>query len=108
MRAGRLNKRVTLQRRASGEDDFGQPVETWNPIATRWASIRPLAGREYFAAHGQNSAVNTEIRIRYDNTVAGLVAADRVLFGSTVYDIESVINPNQSNDELVIMAVLHG
>lgn len=47
MRAGKLNRRVTIQRRESGYDEAGQPVDTWADAAEVWADV---AGKTGFGA----------------------------------------------------------
>ena len=39
MKAGTLNRRVTIQRRVPGQDEAGQPIDTWEDMATVWANI---------------------------------------------------------------------
>lgn len=88
MRAGQLNKRVTLQTPAAGQDEFGQPLTGWTDVATVWASITDMTGREYIAAAAVQTSVQTRITIRYR---AGIVAAMRVLHGADVYNIAAVL-----------------
>ena len=105
MNPGRLNKRVTLLQQTATQNSLGESVESFSNLANRWAAIEPLNGREYFQTSGENSEVTTRIRLRYDSKTQLLTHKDRVLYGSTVYLIESVINPKQGNAELVLMCV---
>lgn len=101
--AGKLDKRVTLQQREAVSPDrtsSGAPDKAWADVAEVWASIEPLRGRELFAADAVQSKVSVRIRIRYR---AGVTAAMRVVRGSTVYNIEAVINPRAANVELELM-----
>jgi SPP1 family predicted phage head-tail adaptor len=104
VKAGRMNKRMTFQSQSTTQDSVGQLVETWSDICERTVSIEPLIGREYFNASGQNSEVTTKIRLRYDSTIGALKPYDRGVHGTVVYDIISVINPNERGTELVLMA----
>lgn len=83
---------------------MGGVVETWGTYKTVYAAVEPLNGKEYFDSERRAADVNTRIRIRY---VAGVVPKMRVLFGSRVFDIKSVINPSERNRELVLMCVEH-
>ena len=48
MQAGRLNTRVTLQRRTAGQDAAGQPIDGWADVATTWADFpRPAGPRSH-------------------------------------------------------------
>lgn len=109
MKAGRLRYAVQIQRQSSTKNSRGEFVQTWTLLATRRASLRPLAGREYWQASGEHSDVNTEIRIRYDAALAGLKPQDRIVdtgkSPQVIYDIESVIRPRETERELVLMCV---
>lgn len=109
MRAGVLRYSVTIRRRSASKDGFGQFAESYSTVVTRRASIEPLNGREYFQASGEHSAVDTRIRVRYDSALAGVVASDEVVDAGrspqVVYDVQSVIRPRETAEELVLMCV---
>lgn len=88
MQAGKLKHRITLQRPAAGQDAYGQPLTGWTDVATVWASITDMTGREYIAAAAVQASVQTRITIRYR---ADIVAAMRVLHGTDVYNIAAVL-----------------
>lgn len=107
MQPGRLRKQLSIQRQVTTVDAVGQLVDTWNLLVTRMAAVEPLNGREYFNASGENSNVSTRIRMRYDATVGSAKPYDRIVDQSVSpqieYDIESVINPNERNTEVIFM-----
>jgi SPP1 family predicted phage head-tail adaptor len=88
MRAGRLDKLVSLQSRSATQDAYGEQLTTWTAIADVWASVEDMTGRQYFAAQAAQNPVQTKITIRKR---AGVVPAMRVVHGSDIYDIESVL-----------------
>jgi len=96
----RLNKRVTIQRLEKVPDDYGQPVDTWVDVATLWAAIEPLRGREYFSAMSEHAEVTTRIRIRYRDDVDRTM---RVVYGSIVFEILHIIHPEFDRRELQLM-----
>ena len=100
MRIGKLRHRVILQEYISSKDSFGAEVETWSDIATVWASIEPLSGREYFAAQQINAEVSAKITIRYRASVKPTM---RVLFEGRIFEILSVINTEEKKRELILM-----
>ncbi|SEJ31649.1 phage head-tail adaptor, putative, SPP1 family [Azotobacter beijerinckii] len=101
MRVGSLRHRLTFQRRQTGTDDFGQPLAGWEDIATVWASIEPISGRELLAAQQTQGEITHRIRCRYRD---GLSTASRALFKERVFDLQSVINPRELNASLEILA----
>ncbi|NBS77711.1 MAG: head-tail adaptor protein, partial [Betaproteobacteria bacterium] len=50
LRAGQMNRRITLQRPSTAQDTYGGPVRTWTDLGTFWAEIQPLSGRELESA----------------------------------------------------------
>lgn len=97
MNVGRLSQRVTIKRRAVGRDAIGQPVETWEDVATVWANIRHLSGAESIKADQDVSVVRASIRIRYR---AGLDAGMRVHHGATVYEVKAVLPDEQRREHV--------
>ena len=100
MQAGRLNKRVLIQSPATGQDATGEPTTGWTDVATVWASIVDVSGREYVAAGGLQNSAQTKITIRYRS---GIVPSMRVVHGATIYGIEAVLE--QGRDALLLMCV---
>ncbi|MDT0137716.1 phage head closure protein [Acidovorax sp. PRC11] len=91
MRAGDLNRRITIQRRGAATDAWGSPVpgsENWVEVAEAWASIKTLSGLGAIKADAQASTVKASIRVRWRTDVA---AGMRVLHGGTVYDVQAVL-----------------
>lgn len=102
MRLGPLNKRITFQSPKTGRDTFGQPLVGWDDVATVWASVEPISGRELLAAQQMQGEVTHRIRLRY---LAGITTATRILFGARVFDIQSAINAREAGASLEILAV---
>lgn len=100
---GQLRHRVTLQVASRTRTARGNVTETWNDIATVWARIRAVSGREYFAAQQAQSEVKTEITARYRR---GVTPAWRVKHGNSIYDIEAVL-PDIKNEYMRLMCVEH-
>jgi SPP1 family predicted phage head-tail adaptor len=104
MSAGLRDKKVQIQRQGSTQDAAGQLSDMWTTQATVWASIKPVSGREYFNASGERAEVTHTIGILYGPTVA---PRDRIVYGSRMFDIKSVINVDERNRELLLMCTEH-
>lgn len=107
--AGRLNKRITFQRKSSTTDDWGQPLQTWTDYATVWANIRTITGsgfvnHEFEAGGTEVSRGTASIRIRKRTD---LNAYMRVSYAGNVYDIKSIL-PDEEGDEYLDVAVAFG
>jgi SPP1 family predicted phage head-tail adaptor len=105
MSAGRYRHRITIERPISGQDDYGAPIEGWEPIGTFAASIEPLTGREYIAAFAVQSEISTRLRLRY---VAGILPSYRATYRGITYDVLSIINREMRNIELELMCKSSG
>ena len=89
MQAGKLRSRVTIQATSGAEDDRGGTAAGWTALVTVWANVAPMSGNEAFAAFKQNPEVTSVVTIRYRT---GVTPANRIVVGSRVLDITSVID----------------
>ncbi|KKW66925.1 hypothetical protein AAV94_12665 [Lampropedia cohaerens] len=101
LEAGRLDQRVTIRKLTTGRNpNTGGIIETWSDVATVWAAVEPLNGREFFAASAQQSEVTTRIRMRYRPDITPQM---KINHNGSEYDIQAVINPKSKGAELVLM-----
>ena len=61
---GELNERVTFKREVRADDGMGGSVSAWQTIATVWALVRPLSGREGLASAQVEASANYLIVVR--------------------------------------------
>lgn len=99
MRAGNLRHEVAIQSRSTSQDEFGQPVETWSTVATVWASIDPISGREFIGKSGEAAQVSHRVVMRH----TAVTPAHRILFGSRVFDVQHVGNYRERNEFLELL-----
>lgn len=93
MDIGRLNRRVTFQRKTATTDALNQPLEQWTDFATAWADVRFKTGLQSIVgelASAEQDGVECSVRIRYRSDIT---AAMRIVDGSAIYDIKQVL-PN--------------
>lgn len=100
MEAGRLDKRVTIQEPRINRNSLGEPETTWTTVATVWASVEPLQGREFWSQQQVQSEITTRIRIRH---LPGVTAKSRILYSDLIYNIRSMISPRERGEELQLM-----
>lgn len=108
MDIGNLRHRVKIESYTPARDSYGAEIENWISVATVWASVEPISGKEYFASKQINAEVTTTITMRYH---VGISPAMRVIFKERIFEILSVINLEERNIALVLMckeAVPHG
>ena len=97
---GKLRHRVTLQRPVITKDNIGQEIEEWQDVATVWASVEPLSGKEYFSAKQVNSEVSAKITLRF---LQGITPEVRVILDKHTYNILAVINFGERNVYLQLL-----
>ena len=100
MEIGKLRHRVTLQKQINAQNDYGATVTKWRDVATVWAEIKPLSGREYFSAQQVQSEVTTQIWLRYRDDVKPTMLVNH---NGKHYEILSVLNTNGRNTSLQLM-----
>jgi head-tail adaptor len=84
MRAGRLDRRVTIQRKSIVLADSGEQIESWASLSTnRPASVTPVSGAERFGGDQIESRQQVEFRIRWSMDVADLSPLDRIVYPSS-------------------------
>ncbi len=88
--AGDLDQRVTIERPERAPDGGGGHTVTWEPVATVWAAVEPLSGRERLQAQQVQSAVTYRIRIRRR---ADITAGMRVVWCGQVTNIRACPDP---------------
>lgn len=103
MEAGNLRHRIELQFESKTQDSTGDPVsDGWTTFATRWAFVKPLTGREVVQAQQIHAETTHSITLRYMN---GINEAHRVLYEGRDFQILSVINVEERDKELILLAV---
>lgn len=100
MRAGELHERVTIQRQSAGQDTYGADVTIWTDVATVWAAVEPLLGREFVEGRRLEAEVTTKIRMRRRDWVTPSM---RVVHGTSTYNVVSVQHVRSERRELVLM-----
>lgn len=86
---GELRQRVTIQQKSVTRDAFGAETISWTDVATVWAKIWHLRGRELMDAQQAEADTSTQITIRYR---AGILPTMRVVHGSAIYDIQAALD----------------
>lgn len=81
MAAGKLDRKITIQRKSESQLPSGEPVEAWANLAVRRsASMWPYKGAESFSAPETTAYEQIEFRVRYSADVAALSPKDRIIY----------------------------
>lgn len=110
MYAGQLNRRVIIQRTSAGLDAYGQPSLGWTEIATVWANIKPIGGREKLRAMAFESTLTHTVLVRYQAALVPAVEADgwRILYGSRIFNISASMDMGDKRRYIVFDCIETG
>ena len=85
--AGKMDRRITLERFVTSADQFNEPVKAWGALATRWASYEPISDGERFRAGETAATASARFVIRHSTAVADLNPKDRLTFDGAAWQI---------------------
>ena len=106
MRIGRLRHSITVEQLTStaiAASGMQAGERTWSttPLMTIWAGIEPLRGQQFIAAKGVQAEITHKVVLRY--STVSITPKNRIKFGTRVFDIDSIINPDERNEHLELM-----
>jgi len=101
MKIGDLRHRISFEREVKVADGYLGSTATWRSVATVWASVEPLSGREYFYGHQISTEVSHRIKIRYNETVDVKM---RINFGGRYMQIASILDIKERHQSQEILA----
>lgn len=100
MRAGNLKHKIIIESYTETQNDFGEVVQGYSAFKTVYASIVPISGKEYFSSKQVSAEVSHKIECRY---LSGVLPTMRIVYGTRIFHIESVLNIREANKTLQII-----
>lgn len=85
MRAGKLRRRIQIERAHVLVDDYGHARESWLPILTTRAEIKEDSTAELLSAFGQMNRDSKVFLIRWQ--LEKITTSDRLIHDDKVYNI---------------------
>jgi SPP1 family predicted phage head-tail adaptor len=87
MKAGPLDRRVTIQRKTVVYDEYNEAIEAWAELATLSAQVVQQSGREFLSNDQTQAERRVLFRLRW---FKGVTVLDRVTYGGRVHNIQDV------------------
>lgn len=87
MRAGSLDRLIEIQRRGTGLDLYGTPIETWTTYATMRAQLLKNATDDREGERGHTTDATRTFRMYY---FASLSLTDRLLYQGQSYNVTGI------------------
>lgn len=100
MKAGELDRRITIEEYTETQDDYGEPIKEWVVLATVWAQVTPVRGTERYVAQQVSGEAETRFRIRWRDDVTDKM---RILYEDAYYNINAILEIGR-HEGLEIMA----
>lgn len=91
---------VRLETNVPVADGIGGFRVLWQPTATIRCDIQPLSMSERLQADRMVTDATHRVTMRYRDLSP---TTQRLVFGSRIWNITSVINPDQSNNHLIVL-----
>lgn len=87
MRAGELDRLITIEQVTESRDAVGGTVLTWSTLAQVRAKVKPIAGREYYSADRINAQIDALFTIYFRSDVTEKM---RISYDSKYWDIQRI------------------
>lgn len=87
MNSGILRSRITIEKKSFADNGFGGQIETWSALATIWAKVEHLSGRELQLAQQVGPEITYEITIRYRSDVT---TNHSIKYGGKYFNIRDI------------------
>lgn len=101
MNPGKLNKRITFQRKTSAKDDDGfENTQQYEDVISVWAGAKTISGREYYQAAAVQNEKQVRWIIRYRE---GLTEDMRIRFKSRIFEIKAILDDDELKKTLTIV-----
>lgn len=90
MGAGELREQISFERFTLVDDGFSQ-TENWQAFGDPvWAEKTDISDGERLRAGSLQAVLNVRFRVRWSAFTAGIIPADRIVFGLSVFEIFGV------------------
>jgi SPP1 family predicted phage head-tail adaptor len=86
--AGKLDRRIKVQRATVSRNEMGEEVAAWADVAEIWAGVTPVSDGEKFRAAQVGAEITSRFIVRHSSLTASISAEDRILYQGRVYDIQ--------------------
>ena len=98
MRAGKLNKRISIQT-PTKTFEKGQQTETWNTLSTVWSQVKNISSNTSNPDALLQMDTITEFTVRYYPNITNDA---RILYKNNPYKVTGFVHTDESNRETVI------
>jgi len=96
------DKKITILKRSSGRDEYGEPIDELIPVAENiWAYYRQLTGREIYAALTVDTQEEVVFEINWRNDIDTTM---KIQYKGNIYNITRIDDYEGYKNDLKIYA----
>ena len=99
---GKYRNKIEVQEFTESVNENGYPVEEWTTKHSLWSNIKTVKGSETVSASSELNTDTYRFIVRYTN---GLHAKMRVLFKGRIFDIQAILNDDETLKTQTIIAI---
>lgn len=99
MKIGKLQHYIDIQTPTNSADGLGNYTKDWENVASVWASIGGITAKTR-SSEKEGQKLTHSIAIRY---FPGVSTDMRILYGSRIFKIQTVINEREENRWLYLL-----
>ena len=101
MGAGKLDRRIVIERATQAQDAAGQPIDTWSTFVTIWASRMDMSDGERFQSNQELNTRVTRFKVRHSSDTKTVTAMDRISYEGDIYDILGVKEASEGRKRFI-------
>lgn len=92
MRAGAFDRQIVLEAKTAAKVGAGEPIDTWATLATVYAQVLPVSGREWYGATADQLVAMEmlQFRIRWRPGSDVRAGTARIKYQGRIYNIRRV------------------
>lgn len=102
MRSGMLRHRITVQNSSVTVDAMGERDHSYSDGLSCWARVVPTKETELQDADQTKARITHKISVRYRTDIT---PTTRIKFGSRIFEVVQVLNRDELDEQLDIMAL---
>lgn len=100
-----MRHRITFQSESTSSDGGGGTSLSWVNGSTVWASVTAISGRFLTSEKFHNGQLEDKVVFKVvTRYISGVIPKMRILFGSRTLNIRNVVNVDEANELLEILA----
>ena len=99
MQSGKLRQRITIQQKNATISAEGEQTFNWGTFVARWADIRTISGKEYYAHDTTQAQATHRIYIRWTDNVLETM---RISWNSRIFNIVHV-GEDRTHERMMVL-----